>query len=338
MENYKLSVIMSNYNQACFIDQAVKSVLSQKTNFPFQLIITDDNSTKDNSITKINKYIQEYPDKIKVIFNEENGRYLKNILGALKITKTPYFTLLDADDYWTDENHLQKAVDYLDTHPDFTIYSSNVTCISEGDSPPYPIIKTNIKEADFSLDDYFQNNILTGQTTGMVFRNIIFSNGIPKFLENAIGSISERSFEGDSFRFVMHLKYGKSHFVNNSCGVYRILSSGIWCSLSNFERNLFEAQAQLNYNEYFDYKYHVFFMQNSLCYLKQCIDYLNNISDDKDKEISINSLKIFLCTIKMYLENNQSAIRKEPKKLKFRLLMKIYKHCRKRLSKEGFIS
>lgn len=48
--SYKVTIIMSNYNQEKYISQAIESVLNQKTNFPFQLIITDDFSTKDNSI------------------------------------------------------------------------------------------------------------------------------------------------------------------------------------------------------------------------------------------------------------------------------------------------
>ena len=56
--SYKVTIIMSNYNQEKYISQAIESVLNQKTNFPFQLIITDDFSTKDNSISdKINLYI-----------------------------------------------------------------------------------------------------------------------------------------------------------------------------------------------------------------------------------------------------------------------------------------
>ena len=57
--SYKVTIIMSNYNQEKYISQAIESVLNQKTNFPFQLIITDDFSTKDNSI----KIIKEFEKK-----------------------------------------------------------------------------------------------------------------------------------------------------------------------------------------------------------------------------------------------------------------------------------
>lgn len=62
---------MSNYNQAHFIRQAIDSVLSQKTTFPWQLIITDDNSTKDNSKDIILEYQKRYPDRILYIFSDK---------------------------------------------------------------------------------------------------------------------------------------------------------------------------------------------------------------------------------------------------------------------------
>ncbi len=49
-KEYKLTVIISHYNQEEYIKQSVDSDLMQKTNFPFQLIITDDNSAKDNRV------------------------------------------------------------------------------------------------------------------------------------------------------------------------------------------------------------------------------------------------------------------------------------------------
>ena len=271
--NYKLTVIMSNYNQADLIIGAIESVLKQKTDFPFQLIITDDNSTKDNSVEIIRKYEQKYPNIIKCLYNKENGRYLKNILRAKAITKTPYFTLLDADDYWTDNLYLQKAIDFLESHTDFTIYSTNVlTLWEDGSSSPY--IKHPTKTTDFSIEDFLHNSISITQTTGMVFRNIIYSKGIPEIVNSSIGTISERSFEGDYGRFIMHLKYGKAHYVNEISGVYRILSSGIWQCLNPFEKSTIQAQAFIDHDRFFEGKYHRFFINKAWDEIRGCLKYL----------------------------------------------------------------
>ncbi len=222
--DYKLTVIMSNYNQEKYIEQAIKSVLMQKTNFCYQLLITDDHSTEDNSLEIIKKYEHEYPDIIRVLYNQENGRYLKNILRAKAIMKTPYFALLDADDYYLDDNFLQKGVDFLESHQDYTIYNANCLALFEdGHSLPYVITKK--QTAEFSMSNYLDNSLLFSQTTGMLFKNVVYINGIPDIIQSSIGTRAERSFEGDVFRYVQHLACGKSHFVNELCGVYRILQS-----------------------------------------------------------------------------------------------------------------
>lgn len=336
----KLTVIMSNYNQANLIKGAIDSFLAQKTDFSVQLIITDDCSTKDNSVEIIKEYEEKYPEKIKVLYNKENGRYLKNILRAKSITKTPYFTLLDADDYWTDNDYLQKSVDFLEAHPDFTIYNANVLALNpDGKSKPY--VKTDIKSADFSMDDFISGKILISQTTGMVFRNVIYINGIPDIVQNAVGTISERSFEGDVDRYVMHLRYGKAHFVNEISGVYRILADGIWQGLNAFERAAIQAQSFLDYDIYLDKKYHTFFINKVWTEIKRCISYLSNISETKDLDLREEAKEKFANCLSVCMSEHEILDIAKPvkiKKLKYRIMKKLYDILKKKLRKKGYIN
>lgn len=337
-QQYKVTIIMSNYNQEKYIAQAVNSVINQKTNFPFQLIITDDFSTKDKSVEIIKKYEDKYPNIIKGIYNKENGKYLKNILRAKAITKTPYFCLLDSDDYWTDMNYLQSAVDFLDAHPDFVIYSRNVVCKTESNDE-YLFIPNSITESDFAIEDYFYHRIPITQTTGSFFRNVIFANGIPEIMQNAVGTISERSFEGDFDRYIMHLKYGKAHYDPKPSGVYRILSEGIWSRLSNFEKNIIQAQCYLDYNDYYEWSYKEFFIKEAYANLNAAFSAALVIDDAKEigslyKEMFFNVLRV--CSSEKKMLQAEKEILKEPT-LKYKILLKIYQILRKKLLKKGYI-
>lgn len=316
-KSYKVTVIMSNYNQERYIERAIQSVLNQKTNFPFLLIITDDFSTKDKSVEIIKKYESQYPEKIKALYNQENGHYLKNILRAKSITKTPFFCLLDADDYWTDMDYLQNAVDYLETHPEYVIYSRNVLCQKE-DGTEYLYIPNSVKDTDFTMENYLNQSIFTTQTTGTFFRNVIFKKGIPLIMQKAVGSISERSFEGDFSRYIMHLRYGKARYESKPSGVYRILSNGIWSRLSDFEKNLIEAQSYLDYNEYFENKYCSFFINKSFERLQKCLQSLKRT--DKSIEFSDDIQKIFFQVLKKCYENGLLKYQlKKAKKIKYKI-------------------
>ncbi|MCR8701965.1 MULTISPECIES: glycosyltransferase [Campylobacter] len=339
-KSYKVTVIMSNYNQERYIERAIQSVLNQKTNFPFLLIITDDFSTRDKSVEIIKKYESKYPEKIKALYNQENGRYLKNILRAKFITKTPFFCLLDADDYWTDMDYLQNAVDYLETHPEYVIYSRNVLCQKE-DGIEYLYIPNSVKDTDFTMENYLNQSIFITQTTGTFFRNVIFKKGIPLIMQKAVGSISERSFEGDFSRYIMHLRYGKARYESKPSGVYRILSNGIWSRLSDFEKNLIEAQSYLDYNEYFENKYCSFFINKSFERLQKCLQFLKRM--DKTIEFPDDIQKIFFQVLKKCYENSlliqkEKHQLKKAKKIKYKILIYIYKYCHQKLLKKGYIS
>lgn len=171
-----------------------------------------------------------------------------------KITKSPYFCLLDADDYYTDSNFLQRAYDYLEKNKDYVIYYENVKCVFQ-DGAEKAFISEHASNNSYTINDYFDEKIPIVQTTGQFYRNVIFINGIPKIMEDAVGTEAERSFEGDFDRFIMHLKYGKARFNNLFCGVYRVHPSGIFSGLSKLQKLLCQFQCYYDYNRYFENKY-----------------------------------------------------------------------------------
>ena len=276
----KLTVLMPSYNRGAYINEAVTSVLNQKTDFGVKLIITDDCST-DGSIEIIKELQRQYPEKIEIILSEKNERLLANILKAQVRVRTEYFCVLDPDDYYTDEFFLQKAVDFLDAHKDFTIYSSNCMMLYESSSTE-PYLKTKIKESVFSFSDLLQDKVIITQTAGSIFRNIVYNNGIPEIIKNAIGTYSESSFRADTERYIFHLHRGKAFFKNEIVAVYRIHKDGIWTKENQFHRNLLASQAYYDYFRYFDYTHAEYFIHHSLFYAKECFEELKKAIDKNE--------------------------------------------------------
>ena len=267
----KLTILMPSYNRGQYIREAVSSILAQKTNFGIKLIITDDCST-DGSVEIIQELQEKYPDIIEIILSDKNERLLANILKAQVKVKTEYFCVLDPDDYYTDELFLQKAVDYLEEHKDFTIYSSNCMMLND-DKSEKPFIENNVKEVVFNFDDLLKNRVIITQTAGSIFRNVVYDEGVPQIIKEAIGTPSESSFRADTERYIFHLEKGKAFFKNESVAVYRIHKDGIWTKENQFHRNLLAAQAYYDYFRYFNYT-HEYFIYHSLFYAKECFEEL----------------------------------------------------------------
>ena len=82
MSDKTVSVCMITYNHEAFISQAIEGVLMQKTNFPVELIIGEDCST-DQTRKICLEYQEKYPDRIKIICNENNLGMMRNFTQTL---------------------------------------------------------------------------------------------------------------------------------------------------------------------------------------------------------------------------------------------------------------
>src|ERR1019366_1015566 len=116
----KVGVLMITYNHEKFIAQALESVLMQKADFPFELVIGDDCST-DGTREIVREYSQKYPEIIRAHLRERNIGAKENFRQVFLASRGRYLALLEGDDYWTDSRKLQLLADVLDAHPETTL-------------------------------------------------------------------------------------------------------------------------------------------------------------------------------------------------------------------------
>ena len=94
ISNPEITVYITNYNYAPFIEEAIQSVLNQ-TFQNFEIIIIDDGST-DNSKEIIEQFSNH--EKITIIYQQNKGLNVTNNI-ALRVAKGKFIVRLDADDY-----------------------------------------------------------------------------------------------------------------------------------------------------------------------------------------------------------------------------------------------
>lgn len=129
-KNPIVTILMPAYNHERYIPQAIESVLAQKTNYPYELLIHDDCST-DSTLAIAQNYTTKHPDKIKIFTEEENQGLLKSYKRLIEQSKGKYLAILESDDYWLDKNKLQIQIDFLESNSDYGIVAGDIISIDE---------------------------------------------------------------------------------------------------------------------------------------------------------------------------------------------------------------
>ena len=120
----KISVILTSYNEAEYLSQAINSCLNQDTQERFEIIIGDDGSS-DESISIIKEYQEKYPDIIKYFVMERDEscrkdklipsiRVSKIINRGIRMSKGKYIVCLSGDDYFCDVHKFEIQSRMLD--------------------------------------------------------------------------------------------------------------------------------------------------------------------------------------------------------------------------------
>ncbi len=208
----KVSVAILTYNQKNFIDKAIESALSQQTDFDFEILVGDDCST-DGAQEVIRAYQVQYPDKIKAILHPKNlgQNGLFNTIETLKLAQGTYIAPMDGDDYWTDNQKLQKQVDFMEAHPDFSACFHNALITYEDGSPAHELNAPDQKRV-VTVEDLVGEDEIWFMATSAV----MFKNGLMHYPDWFLKSTS-----GDIPRYVILAKNGPIGYVSGVMSVYR---------------------------------------------------------------------------------------------------------------------
>lgn len=186
MSSPMVSICSITYNHAPFIRQCLDGFLMQQCNFSIEIIINDDCST-DGTTEIIREYAKKYPDKIFPIFHEEN-QYSKGVRGMLKKFVFPkargkYIALCEGDDYWTDPLKLQKQVDFLESHPDYSMCFHKAKVIAQDNREPFDFF-SSLEEREYKSEDILNHWVVP--TASILFRASVH---VPIHKDFSVGDI-----------------------------------------------------------------------------------------------------------------------------------------------------
>lgn len=218
-----VSVGIITYNHEAYIAKAIESVLMQKTDFDVQLIIGEDQS-KDGTLAICESFKKKFSDKIQLITSATNVGVMENAIRVFDKCDGKYLAILEGDDYWLKEDKLQKQVDFLEAHPDFSLCFHSVEVHYDNGNKVISSPKSFSEKTEFTIEDLAKGNFL--QTVSVLYKND-FKNAIPTWFR--------QSPVGDYVLYMMHARNGKIKYLDETLAVYREHAGGIWSTLKRKE-------------------------------------------------------------------------------------------------------
>jgi glycosyltransferase involved in cell wall biosynthesis len=220
----KVSICTITYNHGSYIKEAIESFLNQKTDFEYEIIISDDCST-DNTLDIIESYALKNPGKFRIIKHDQNIGMIPNFKEAIDACRGDYVAICEGDDYWIDMNKLQRQVDILDSHPEYSICFHKARLLFDRVEPfDFGDINAVTKEVS-SFTDLVNGNYI--HTPTVVYRNHLFGKYPEKFLKYKFG---------DWPLHLLNAEKGNIYFIPEELAVYRITNAGAWSSKSRIHK------------------------------------------------------------------------------------------------------
>ena len=220
-----VSVIMITYNHEKYIEEAMNGVLMQKTDFDYELIVANDQSS-DQTDSVIKRILSKHPlaGRIHYIEREKNMGMVANFIDTVRQSKGKYIALCEGDDYWTDPLKLQKQVDFLEQNEEYSMVCHDARIIDEVSGTSYLDFTPAHHKQICSTKDLFGNNFCT--TASILFRKeSISSVELPEF----------KVLAGDLFLKLLISLSGPLFRMYEVMSVHRITATG---ATINYKKNL----------------------------------------------------------------------------------------------------
>lgn len=211
MKFVTVSVFLLTYNQEGYISETIESILSQETNFTYQLVIGEDCSTDETRFI-CEEYANQFPEKIKLLPSlGKNLGLIKNYLRTIKECDGKYIAICDGDDYWTDSYKLQKQVNFLIDNPSCKIVYTNYSHLFPDGSLKVCVLEHQNKFKGF--EDLIKVNFIPSVTA--LFLNNQDNDNLPNWIN--------KYPYGDWPTYLWTIKSnGFIGYINDDTAVYRM--------------------------------------------------------------------------------------------------------------------
>ena len=219
MDEINLTVYCLAYNHENYIKDALEGFVKQRTKYRFKVIVHDDAST-DNTKSIIQQYCNLYPDLFIPIYQSEN-QYSKNIDVVNKYIlprlEGDYVAVCEGDDYWCDNEKLEKQISFLEKNKEYSACVHNSIFLNMKTNCSRPFNNNINNSTDLVLSDVIDGVNGIFHTSSILYRRKILNNNY-KFV-NSMKDV------GDYPKAILMALNGKIKYFPEKMSVYRFAST-----------------------------------------------------------------------------------------------------------------
>ena len=249
-----LSIYVATYNHEKYITKALDSILMQKTKYNFEVLVGEDLST-DSTRSVLKEYEKQHPNKFQIFYREKNmhNTECNNSQDLMFRCKGKYIIALEGDDFWIDENKIEKQIDFLENHPEYIAVSHKCVVVGE-DSQPNGETYQQCEDEEYTFKHFF-SEIMPGQLATVMYRNPMKDSSFDC-------SILEKKLSpGDRLLYFALLCHGKVFCIQETMSAYRHITTHGSSFSASFRMNYFSQKEWydelINYAEKHTLKKHV---------------------------------------------------------------------------------
>ncbi|WP_265132317.1 GNAT family N-acetyltransferase [Chryseobacterium oranimense] len=220
LKNTTVSIFVMVYNHGQYLKDCLDSLLEQKTNFNYDIVVGEDCS-KDNSREILLSYQKLYPGKFKLLLHPNNIGAVDNQNITYENCSGKYIAICEGDDYWTDDLKLQKQIDFLENNPDYSLTFHKIKEITTREER-FAYDNPNA-EKTYTLEDLSKENFIV--TVSVVFRKNF--EKLPEWMKYCP--------IGDYPLHLLNASYGLIKYFPDEMAIYRV-GSGIWSTQNNVDQ------------------------------------------------------------------------------------------------------
>lgn len=226
-----ISVMVITYNQERYIRQCLDGILSQKTQYRFEIVIGDDAST-DKTFDIIQEYKERFPSKIRSINEKHNVGVVRNFIRTIKSCRGEFLAFCEGDDYWIDENKLESQVSFLIQNSDYGLCYTDYNVFNEDDQTTIKGYLSSINS--IPIEGFHPDKMIKGDSQIMTLTTCVRKSLLD---EDYLRIMNDKSLlVGDFPTWLWIGLKSKIHFYKQSTAVYRVHKNSFTNSFSKENR------------------------------------------------------------------------------------------------------